>query len=255
MLEGSGPRSLLQINQLPGEEREAIYGRLIPEAIFTTFNIDRVALTDPAGNHLVEFDCPPERGVVRVGVRGRPQDPDWCYLVKLQTSSYNDIELAFVIISDPRSERFGIDRDPEGRDTRVGTVGRNLPEEIRAMQAGLAPGQTRRGLRLLREAVRLVEDFVGWTGHDLFVLEAMFYTNAILYERCGFGYSVGREDMEKIHQEFHPGGELYARLDGSTPFRRPGSERTVRGRSWAIQDGILEKPWRSPLMYKRVGKD
>jgi hypothetical protein len=170
-------------------------------------------------------------------------------------TGYNDVELALLIISDPRSERFHVDRDPEGRDTRLGTAGRNVPEEVRAMHAGLAPGQTRRGLRLLREAVRLVEEFVGWMGHDLFLLEAMFYHNAILYERYGFGYAVGREAMERIHRDFQPGGELTGRLDGSTPFRQPGAERTVRGRSWAIHDGILGEPWRAPRMYKRVGVD
>jgi GNAT superfamily N-acetyltransferase len=248
-------QSLLRINQLSREEREAIYRRLIPEAIFTTFNIDRTTLTDPAGNHLVEFESPPEEGLVRIGVRKRPQDPDWCYLLKLQTTLYNEVELAFIIISDPRSERFNIDRDPAGRDTRLGTTSRNVTEEIRAMQAGLAPGQTQRGLGLLKETVRLVEEFVRSIGHDLFVLEALFYNNAILYERYGFGYTVGLEDMETIHREFQPGGELYARLDGSTPFRQGGAEQTVRGRSWAIHDGILERPWRPPRMYKRVGKD
>lgn len=255
VLEPLEPRSLLQINQRSREEREDIYRRLIPEAVFTTFDIDRATLTDPAGNHLVEFECSPEEGMVRIGVRGRHQDPDWCYLLKLQTTLHNEIELAFIIIADARSQRFNIDRDAEGRSTHLGTRSRNLPEEIRSMQAGLAPGQTRRGLSLMRESIRLLEEFVSWTGHDLYVLEALFYHNAILYERYGFGYTVGMEDMEGIHREFQPGGKLYARLDGSTPFRQSGADRTARGRSWAIHDGILEGPWRPPRMYKRTGKD
>lgn len=255
LLGTSGPRSLLKFNQLPREERETIYRRLIPEAIFSTFNIDAVSLTDPTGNRLVEFTCPAEQDMVWIGVRGRPEDTDWCYLIKLQATAYNNIDLAFITISDPGSERFHIDRDPEGRDTRLGTRGRNLPEEVRAFWAGLNPGQTRRGLRLLREAVRLPEELVSWMGHELFLLEAMFYHNAILYERYGFGYAVGQEEMERIHREFQPGGTLYARLDSSTPFRQPGAERTVRGRSWAIHDGILGEPWRAPRMYKRVGED
>ena len=44
------------------------------------------------------------------------------------------------------------------------------------------------------------------------------------------------------------------RLDGSTPFRRPGAEQTVRGRSWAIHDGILGEPYTDYHMYKHVGK-
>jgi GNAT superfamily N-acetyltransferase len=253
VLAPTGPRSLLEINQLDPEEREAIYRRLIPEALLATFHIDPVRFTDPSGNRLVEFTCPPEQATVRIGVRGRPADPDWCYLLKLETTAYGEIQLAFVIISDPRSERFHIDRDAEGRDTSLGTVGRNIPEEVRAMRAGLAPGQIRRGLRLLRESLQSVEAFVNSLGHHLYLLEAMFYHNAILYERYGFGYAVGQEEMERIHREFQPGGELHRRLDGSTPFRPPGADRTVRGRSWAIHDGILGASWWAPRMVKRVG--
>jgi GNAT superfamily N-acetyltransferase len=254
-LEGAGPRSLPEINRLPREEREAIYRRLIPDAIFITFAIDPGTFTDAAGNRLVEFDCPPDREMVWIGVRGRPEDRDLCFLLKLQGSAFRDLELAFVVIGDPRSERFAIDRDPEGQETRLGTGRRNVPEEVRAMRAGLAPGQTRRGLRLLREVVRSVEEFVGWMSDDRFVLDAMFYHNAILYERYGFGYAAGREEMERIHQEFQPGGTLFTLLNGSTPFRQPGAERTVRGRSWAIHDGILGERWRPPRMIKQVGKE
>ena len=38
-------------------------------------------------------------------------------------------------------------------------------------------------------------------------------------------------------------------------FEEKGAEKTVRGRSWAIQDGILGKPWESPKLYKPVGKE
>jgi acetoin utilization protein AcuC len=70
----------------------------------------------------------------------------------------------------------------------------------------------------------------------------------------GFGYLEGKKLMEEIDREFFPGGTLFERLDGSTPFRKRGAERSVRGRSWAIQDGILGKPWVSPKLYKPVGK-
>ena len=62
--------------------------------------------------------------------------------------------------------------------------------------------------------------------------------------------------MEWIHQEFQaPHGELFKRLDGSTPFRMPGMEQTVRGRSWAIHDGILGEPFTAIHMYRRVRVD
>jgi hypothetical protein len=65
--------------------------------------------------------------------------------------------------------------------------------------------------------------------------------------------------MERIHTAFQPGGLLYEKLDESTPFRRKGMEKTVRGRSWAIYDGILldafDEEWESPRMYRMVEKD
>ena len=59
--------------------------------------------------------------------------------------------------------------------------------------------------------------------------------------------------MREIDEGFRPGGELFRRLDGSTPFRMPGMERTVRGRSWAIHDGILDEPWDGVRIYKTIG--
>ncbi len=122
------------------------------------------------------------------------------------------------------------------------------------MKAGLAPGQVRPGLRLLGEMMHLLERFASRLGTSIISCEALFYHNAIQYERLGFGYLEGKKLMEEIDREFHPGGSLYSRLDGSTPFRRGGAEKSVRGRSWAIQDGILGNPWTSPKLYKPMGK-
>jgi hypothetical protein len=33
----------------------------------------------------------------------------------------------------------------------------------------------------------------------------------------------------------------------------PGMERTVRGRSWAIQDSILDDPWDDVQIYRMIG--
>lgn len=123
------------------------------------------------------------------------------------------------------------------------------------MEAGLAPGQVRRGLRMMREMVACWDDFFDRAGYKFYFLEPLGYNSAILYERSGFQYVKGKEEMLRIDRAFRPGGELYARLDGSTPFRRIGHARTVRGRAWAIHDGILGEPWESPKMYKTVGVD
>ncbi|MDY6794690.1 MAG: hypothetical protein SWK76_05350 [Actinomycetota bacterium] len=55
--------------------------------------------------------------------------------------------------------------------------------------------------------------------------------------------------MEQIHREFQTGGRLYEALDGSSPFRQPGMEKTLRRRSWALRYGILGEPWKGTEMY------
>ncbi len=245
--------SIREINLLERAERERIYGRLIPPEVFETFRINPTTLTDPLGKRLVDFNCPPDQEMVRIEVRREPEDRDCLYLLKLDRTFDADLELGFIVINDLRAERFHIDRDEAGRDTRMGTAARNLPEEEGALQAGLAPGQVRRGLSLFGKGLLLVEAFAAYLGRDRFVLEPNFYHVAIRCEKLGLGYLVGREEMDRIHRDFQPGGVLFRRLDGSTPFRRRGMEGTARGRSWAIHDGILGEPWRLPRMVKRVG--
>jgi len=87
-------------------------------------------------------------------------------------------------------------------------------------------------------------------GQDMVIAEPLAYNNAIIFESYGFNYVRGRRKMEEINAGFQPGGELFEKLDGSTPFRRPGMEKTVRGRAWAIHDGILGEPWRGIEMYR-----
>jgi hypothetical protein len=58
--------------------------------------------------------------------------------------------------------------------------------------------------------------------------------------------------MVRIQEGFQPGGDLRMRLDGSTPFRRPEAAESIRGRSWAVHDGILGEPFTGVTMYKRV---
>jgi predicted SnoaL-like aldol condensation-catalyzing enzyme len=35
----------------------------------------------------------------------------------------------------------------------------------------------------------------------------------------------------------------------------PGMEKTVRGRSWAIHDGIMDEHWEDVSIYKLIGQD
>ena len=162
--------------------------------------------------------------------------------------------LAFVQINDPAAPRYDIDRDGDGRDTLFGTASRNRFEEERALRDGLAPGQVRRGLRLLARVLDCMEAFCGLIGKDLYLIDPLFYHSAIIYERHGCGYIMGREIMEYIHDQFAQTGALTRGLDASTPFRAPGAGLTVRGRSWALHDGVAGQVWGGVKMYKAAGR-
>lgn len=122
------------------------------------------------------------------------------------------------------------------------------------MNAGLFPNQTSRGLRMFGEFFHLFERFVDSLDMEMVMAEPLTYDNAVRYEKYGFDYLSGRRLMMEIDREFRPGGTLYRRLDGSSPFRRPGMEQTVHGRSWAIHDGILDEPWEDVMIYRMVGR-
>lgn len=238
---------------MPEKERETLLSVLLPRRLLKSFSIDPETLRNDKGNRCVKFVCPEQMPFFQVELRRDPGDRDAAFFLDVSTSAFGQMEISFVIVNDPDSERFDIDVDEHGQDTYFGTTRRNIPEEIRAMKAGLAPGQVRRGLKAMREIVGGWEALFGALGHNFFFLEPLTYNSAIIYERSGFSYLRGGEKMREIDREFRPGGALHDRLDGSTPFRMPGQEKTVRGRSWAIHDGILDEPWESLKMYKTIG--
>lgn len=248
-------RSIYEVNHLSPEERTKILRALIPPSLFTLFGVDRNTFLNRQGEKVVQFHTPESHGFASIDFKMRPDDLDSIFFLQISDTPFMDnMELSFVVINDPRKERFQIDHDPEGRDTLFGTALRNVAEEERAMKAGLAPGQVRQGLRLLGEFLHLLERFATRLGISIISGEALFYHNAIQYENYGFGYLEGKKMMEEVDREFQKEGTLFSRLDGSTPFKEKGAEKTVRGRSWAIQDGILNEPWVSPKLYKPVGK-
>ena len=80
-------------------------------------------------------------------------------------------------------------------------VGYALPDleaERASLQAGLSPGQVRRGFRLARPATTAFEQFVSSLGHELYFIEPLYYHNAIIFERYGFTYQMGKRRMEQI---------------------------------------------------------
>ncbi|HET8577444.1 MAG TPA: hypothetical protein VFO18_10115 [Methylomirabilota bacterium] len=252
--EGLGLGSIGEINGLPQDVAHALYMRLVPEELLERFKINPATRCGPDGRRLVRITAPVEAAWARVEVRSSPEDRDPVLLVDVEMSPLSVPELAFVQITDPDGPRYAIDRDLEGRDTLFGTISRNIDEELRAMKDGLAPGQVRRGLRLLARVLEAMEGFCRLLGKEIFLIEPLFYHSAVLYERRGCGYLMGRDVMEAIHTGFADGGTLRQALDGSSSFRQPGAELTVRGRSWALHDGIAGATWGGVKMYKAAAR-
>lgn len=249
----SVPLSIYEINAMPDKERGDLLALLVPRRFLDLFGIDPKTYRNAAGQRCAVFTCPERMPFLQLDLRRVPGDRDPAYFLDVSNSPYGQMEISFVIVNDPDGERFDIDVDEQGQDTYFGTARRNIPQELRAMGAGLAPGQVRRGLRAMADLVASWDAFFGSIGHRFYFLEPLSYNSAILYERHGFQYVTGKERMEYIDREFRPGGVLYARLDDANPFRKRDFARTVRGRSWAIHDGMLDEPWESPKMYKTVG--
>lgn len=252
-LEALSLDGIVEVNMLPASVREELYLRLVPDGLLATLALERYGLRADPGRHLVRISAPDEASWARVELRAAPDDRDPTLLVDVGMSAFGVPELSLVQINDRRSPRFAIDRDEDGFDTLLGTIRRNRGEEERAMAAGLAPGQVRPGLRMLGAVLETMDDFCRLLGQEFYLVEPLFYHSAILYERRGCGYVLGRELMESIHEGFQPGGDLHRRLDDSSPFRRRGQERTARGRSWAIHDGVLEQPWGGVKMFRAPG--
>ncbi|MDA2916524.1 hypothetical protein MYX64_06775 [Nitrospinae bacterium AH_259_B05_G02_I21] len=255
IVDGVQITSINQINDLPSEERERLYRELVPPEVFARFDIDPTTGRNATGHEVVTCLCPPRSMSFLLEVRHRPGNEDCIFLVEMTERTVDNMELTFITVNDPTSPRFNVDKDDEGRPTDLGTVRRNLKEEERAFHAGLFPGQVRSGLGLFATFLPRAERLFTAMGKKFITLRALFYSNAILYEKHGFTYIAGRKLMREIHEGFQSGGALDALLDGSTIFRQPGAGDTVFGRSWAIHDGILDDAWISPKMVKWFGTD
>lgn len=250
--EGVRLSSIRQINALPEATKHALYRALIPGRMLG--EIDPVLCPSP-GTPLLQIHCQEDTGSAEIDVRHPMDTRDAMLYVQMADTASQQIEVLLLVVNDPAAPRFDVDRDWRGEQTKCGVASRNLPAEQSALESGLAPGQVRKGLRIARSMIPAMEAFVSNLGKDRFFMEPLAYHNAILFERYGFAYVAGEAQMKEIDREFQPGGKLFARLDGSTPFRQPGAERTIRGRSWAIHDGILGCPWTGVRMYKRVHSD
>jgi len=242
------------INRLPAQEKRKIYSLPIPPELLERYKINPYFI-DTEGRDLLRLSCPAGSTDVEMELRHSFDAPDPLLFGHLTDTINGMVHILLYVLNDPDSPRFDIDCMPDGSLTHFGTRGRNLEAEISAMQFGLAPGQIRRGLRLLGPAIQAFERFIQALGHSLFFAEPLHYHNAVLFEHYGFTYEKGRKLMDRIQRGFAPDGDLFAKLDGSTPFRKPEAMNSVRLRSWAIHDNLLGEPFTGVTMYKRVGKE
>jgi hypothetical protein len=238
------------INKLPEKEKRSIYSRYIPQEIIQRFNLpDLVENRD-----LLRFRFAEGSSDVEMMLHHQKDFPDPILYAHLADNLNGQIHILLYILNDPESPRFDVDRMPDGSPTCFGIRIRNIEAEKAALKANLSPGQIRQGLHIFQSAMTAFEKFITNLGHDMYYMEPLYYHNAIIFERHGFSYQMGRRQMEKINLGFMEGGELRQKLDSSNIFRTSDAADSIRLRSWAIHDGILGEPFTNVTMYKRVGK-
>lgn len=245
--------SLQEINRLDEPEKMRIYSRLLPQRLRDILGLAGDSFTNSAGERLITIIAPKGLPLVRIEARSKPDDGVVVFFLELSDTQFHQMELSFCIIRDPNAPSYAVDVDETGNNNWFASQGRNIPEELRAMRDGLFPNQTHHGLQLFATFFPLLERFTDALGMQMIVGEPLSYDNAIRYEKYGFDYLRGKRLMVEIDREFQPGGRYFSRLDGSSPFRMPGMERTVSGRSWAIHDGIMDKPWDDVQIYRMIG--
>jgi hypothetical protein len=248
------PRSISAINKLSMDEKTSIYTRFMPAILFERFYIPSDFI-DEDGHSLLKLRCDPGTTDVVIELRHTYDAPDPLLYAHLTDTINGQIHVLLYIVNNPFSERYQVDVMPDGTKTQFGIFKRNLEAEEAAMKAGLAPGQVRQGLRILKYSILAFEDFVSSLGHDLFFVEPLYYHNAVIFENYGFAYLKGRRLMESIHEGFKEGNQYFLALDHSTPFRSPEMSVSIRGRSWVIHDGVLGHAYDQVTMYKSIGKD
>jgi hypothetical protein len=251
------PFTIRQLNNLPENVKQRMYRGLIPPALLTRFGIDPIQWTNASKEQMVSLKAEENSEKVLLTAQSSPNVSDEFFALELADNPLNGIELNLIVLNDPATPRYSIDQTEDGAPTMFGTLKRNLSAEEKAMQAGLAPGQVRAGLGSSRVVFEQLEAFLSMLGHRAYFLEPLTYASAWVFERRGFAYVRGHKLMDDIHREFQPDGKLYQCLDDRSTFRKRDQASTVRGRAWAIHDGILEAldaRWDNIRMVKQIGR-
>lgn len=235
------------------DRQRMLFQVLIPIHLLVRYSIDPVRLADPRGRSVAYARSGAAIGSYRFELYHTGDATEPMAELELADTQFNQIEVVWVTLQDPLAHRYDIDQLPGGATTLRGTVARNIVAEEAALVAGLAPGQVRRGLRAFRWLAERIETLMLCLNQREYMAQPLFYHTAILFEQYGFSYVQGQARMEEIHAGFQPGGELRQRMDGSNPFRQPALADSIRGRSWAIHDGMAGDRWDRVRMVKRLG--
>ncbi len=251
------PFTIRQLNNLPETVKRRVYRGLLPPALLSRCGIDPITWIGRHREAAVHVTADTGTDRVLITARTGPGSADEFMALELADNALNGVDLNLIVLSDPAARRYATDCTEDGQPTMFGTLRRNLAAEQQAKEAGLAPGQTRTGLRGSGQVFAQLDAFLSSLGHRAYFLEPLTYASAWIFERRGFAYVRGHKLMNDIHREFQPGGILYSHLDGSTPFRKEDQAGTVRGRAWAIHDGILshmDARWDKLRMVMQIGR-
>lgn len=247
----SFPSTIAGLNELPVEQKRETYSKIIPPELLDLFDVPQ-DLRDQDGRDLFHLHCDAGSADAELALYHRADAPDPIIFGHLTDTIHGQIHILLYGMNDVESPRYNVDRMPDGTKTGFGTNQRNLEEEIRALQAGLAPGQIYKGPHLFKESLQQFERFVDCMGQEMFFVEPLFYHVAVIFERYHFRYQQGKRFVKRINEGFAAGGDLLPLLDGSTPFRDPAAADQIRLRSWAIHDNILGEPFNNVTMYKII---
>jgi hypothetical protein len=251
------PFTIRQLNNLPENVKRRVYRGLVPPTLLTRFSIDPIQWTNSDKQPAVFLNAESNSEKVLITAQASSDPSAEFFALELADNSLNGIELHLIVLNDPTAQRYSIDHTADGQPTMFGTLKRNLEAEEQALQAGLAPGQVRAGLGGSRLIFEQIDTFLSMLGHRAYFLEPLTYASAWIFERRGFAYVRGHKLMDDIHREFQHDGRLFACLNDSSPFRKRDQVHTVRGRAWAIHDGILDAldlRWDKIRMVKQIGR-
>jgi hypothetical protein len=235
------------------ERQHQLFRVLLPIDRLVQYGIDPITLTDAQERPITRVLIDATQAGIRLELYHCGDAVDAMMEFELRDTLFNQIEVVWLAIQDPLAPRFNVDVMPNGETTLRGATRRNLEAEADALAYGLAPGQIRPGLHEFAGEVERMETFMLILGQRDYVAQPLYYHTAVLFERAGFSYLQGQTRMERIHAGFSANGDLRGRLGGPSPFRQQSLADSVRGRAWAIHDGILDEQWDRVRMVKRLG--